>query len=121
MATNYLFKVMQTEDFSKEIEYLKSPSSFQEVPKLVSKLNLFLDGNDLIRSRGRIEKNVDLKYEIVNPLVMSKNHHLTKLLIYFAHCESMHLGLQSTLNYLRIHGVWIVILGKLCHLLYLDA
>ena len=74
----------------------------------MTKLNLFIDSNDLIRSRGRIEKNVDLKYEIVNPLVMSKNHHLTKLLIYYAHCESMHLGLQSTLNYLRMHGVWIV-------------
>ena len=108
LATNHLFRIMQSEDLSKEKEYLKSPSSFQEVPKLVSKLNLFLDKNDLIRSRGRIEKNVDLKYEIVNPLVMSKNHHLTKLLIHFAHCDSMHLGLQSTLNYLRMHGVWIV-------------
>ena len=39
---------------------------------------------------------------------MSKNHHLTKFLIFFAHCDCMHLGLQSTLNYLRMHGVWIV-------------
>ena len=39
---------------------------------------------------------------------MAKNHHLTKLLIYYAHCQSMHMGLQSTLNYLRIHGLWIL-------------
>ena len=69
---------------------------------MVSRLNLFLD------QRGRIEKNVDLKYEVVNPLVMAKNHHLTKLLIYYAHSQSMHMGLQSTLNYLRIHGLWIL-------------
>ena len=75
---------------------------------MVSKLNLFLDQKDLIRSKGRIEKNVDLKYNVVNPLVMAKNHHLTKLLIYYAHCQSMHMGLQSTLNYLRIHGLWIL-------------
>ena len=36
MATNYLFKLMQSEEFSREIAYLKSPSSFNETPKLVS-------------------------------------------------------------------------------------
>ena len=87
---------------------MKSPSSFVESPKLVYKLNLFLDQNDLIRSKGRIEKNADLKYNVVNPLVMSKGHHLTRLLIFYAHCQCMHMGLQSTLNYLRIHGLWIV-------------
>ena len=108
MATSYLFKQMQSEEFSREIEYLKSPSSFNETPKLVSKLNLFLDQKGLIRSKGRIEKNVDLKCDVVNPVVMAKNHHLTKLLIYYAHCQSMHMGLQSTLNYMRIHGLWIL-------------
>ena len=78
LATNYLFKLMQSEEFSREIAYLKSPSSFNETPKLVSKLNIFLDQKDLIKSKGRIEKNVDLKYDVVNPLVMAKNHHLTK-------------------------------------------
>ena len=108
MATSYLFKQMQSEEFSREIEYLKSPSSFNETPKLVSRLNLFLDQKGLIRSKGRIEKNVDLKYDVVNPLVMAKNHHLTKLLIHYAHCQSMYMGLQATLNYLRIHGLWIL-------------
>ena len=108
MATSYLFKLMQSEEFSREIAYLKSPSSFNETPKLVSKLNIFLDQKDLIRSKGRIEKNVDLKYDVVNPLVMAKNHNLTKLFIYYAHCQSMHMRLQSTLNYLRIHVLWIL-------------
>ena len=75
---------------------------------MVSKLNLFLDLKDLFRSSGKIEKNVDLKYDVVHPLVMAKSHHLTKLLIYYAHCQSMHMGLQSTLDYLRTHGLWIL-------------
>ena len=108
MATNYLFKLMQSEEFSRELAYLKSPSYFSETPRLISKLNLFLDQNDLIRFKSRIVKNVDLKYYVVNPLVMAKNHHLTKLLIHYAHCQSMHMGLQSTLNYLRIHRLWIL-------------
>ena len=98
MATSYLFKQMQSEEFSREIAYLKSPSSFNETPKLVSKLNLFLDQKDLIRSKGRIEKNVDMKYDVVNTLVMAKNHHLTKLLMYYAHCQSMHMGLNPHLT-----------------------
>ena len=56
MATSYLFKLMHSEEFSREIVFLKSPSSFNETPKLVSKLNLFLDQKDLIRSKGRIRK-----------------------------------------------------------------
>ena len=40
MATSYLFKQMQSEEFSREIEYLKSPSSFNETPKLVSRLRI---------------------------------------------------------------------------------
>ena len=55
-----------------------------------------------------MRKNVDLKYDVVSPLVMAKNHHLTILLIYYAHCQSIHMGLQSTLNYQRIHGLWIL-------------
>ena len=90
IATNYLFKLMQSEEFSREIAYLKSPSSFNETPKFVFKLNLFLDQKDLIRSKGRIAKYVNLKYDVVNPLVMAKNHNLTKLLIYYAHCQSIH-------------------------------
>ena len=55
-----------------------------------------------------MERNFDLKYDVVNPLVMSKNHHLTKLPVYYAHCQNMHMDLQSALNYLGIHGLWIV-------------
>ena len=46
MATNYLFKLMQSEEFSREIAYLKSPYSFNETPNLVFKLYLFLDPMD---------------------------------------------------------------------------
>ena len=61
-----------------------------------------------MRSKGRIDKNVELKYNVVNPILMPKQHHLIKLLIYYAHCKCMHMGLQSTLSFLRMHGLWIV-------------
>ena len=107
-ATNYLMKVMQEEAFPLELAYLKDKNSSAEIPPLVKQFNLFLDDHGIMRTKGRIDKNVELKYNIVNPILVDKKHHLTSLLIYYAHCKSMHMGLQSTLSFLRMHGLWIV-------------
>ena len=107
-ATNYLLKVMQEEAFPLELSYLKNRDSSGEIPSLVSQLNLFLDSHGVIRSKGRIDKNIELKYDVVNPVLVPKQHHLTRLLIYYSHCKSLHMGLQSTLSFLRMHGLWIV-------------
>ena len=107
-ATNYLIRLMQDEVFPLEVEYLNHSNSALEVPPLVKQLNLFLDDHGIIRSKGRIDKKVNLKYNVVNPILMPKHHHLTRLIIYYAHCASLHMGLQSTLNFLRMHGFWIL-------------
>ena len=103
-ATNYLIRLMQDEVFPLEVKYLNHSNSALEVPPVVKQLNLFLDDHGIIRSKGRIDKIVDLKYNVVNPILMPKDHHLTRLIIYHAHCTSRHMGLQSTLNFLRMHG-----------------
>ena len=63
---------MQKETFSVELAYLSSPIANFEVPQLVNQLNLFLDEHSIIRSKGRIDKNVELKYHLVNPALMHK-------------------------------------------------
>ena len=98
--------------FPQETEFLNHPNSALEVPPLVKQLSLFLDDHGIIRSKGRIDKNVDLKYNVVNPILMPKHHHLTRLIIYHAHCTSLHMGLQSTLHSLRMHGFWILKAGQ---------
>ena len=60
-ATNYLIKFMQKETFSVELAYLSSPNVMFEVPQLVSQLNLFLDEQGIILSKGHINKNVKLQ------------------------------------------------------------
>ena len=107
-ATNYLIRLMQDEAFPLELSYLRNRKSSSEVPPLVRQFNLFLDDSGIMRTKGRIDKNIDLKFNIVNPILVDKKHHLTNLLIYYAHCKSMHMGLQSTLSFLRMHGLWIV-------------
>ena len=107
-AINYIMKLMQEEAFPLELKYLRDPESTSDIPRLVSQLNLFLDKHGVIRSRGRTDKNVDLKYHVVNPILLPKQHHVTKIVIYYAHCETYHMGLQATLNFLRMHGFWIL-------------
>ena len=41
-----------------------------DTPNLVSQFNLFLDKHGIIRSKGQIDKNIDLKYHVVNPILM---------------------------------------------------
>ena len=103
----HLLKEMQRSAFPQELAYLQDPSSVKPVPILVSNLNLFLDDKGLIRSRGRIGKSLRLDFEVMNPLLLAKDHHLTRLIVEFYHRRCMHLGVQTTLNTIRNNGFWI--------------
>ena len=73
-----------------------------------------LSGGYMMRLAGRgivdpVDSAISQRcFHIVNPILMPKHHHLTRLIIYYAHCTSRHMGLQSTLNFLRMHGFWIL-------------
>ena len=43
-------------------------------------------------------------YEVINPILLPKDHNLTKLIIENAHLEVKHLGIQPTLNNIRLSG-----------------
>ena len=103
----HLLKEMQKEAFSHELSYLNDPSSVESVPVLVKNLDLFLDGRGIIRSRGRIGKARMFDFEVVNPILLAKNHALTTLVIEFYHKRSKHLGVQTTMNTVRLNVFWI--------------
>ena len=110
LAKSYWLKIMQSESFVNEMHYLKLSSLEKEkvkVPELINKLNLFLDDDLMIRSRGRISKTTYYDYNVLNPIMLGKYHHFTKLIISDAHLKCKHLGLSATLNYIRVHGAWI--------------
>ncbi|KAL7633029.1 UNVERIFIED_CONTAM: hypothetical protein RMT77_016605 [Armadillidium vulgare] len=110
-ARLYCLRTMQRYSFPKEIQFLeevKRDSSFSgQVPHLVNNLNLFLDDNNLIRSKGRLSRCNYYDFNILNPILLSKNHHLTKLIIRDAHMKCKHLGIQATLTNIRLQGFWI--------------
>ena len=77
------------------------------MPPLIKSLNLFLDANGLLRSKGRISKCLALEYDTVNPLLLSKHSLFTLLLIKESQFKCKHLGVGSTLNHLRQSGFWL--------------
>ena len=104
-AKIHLLKVMQANRFATELNYLKDPKG--KAPGLVSDLDLFLDDSGLLRSAGRTGKVTSFDYDIINPIIIAKDHPLTSLIINEAHINVQHLGISSTLNKVRMAGYWI--------------
>ena len=55
------------------------------VPDLIRNYNLFLDKYGTVRSNCRVGKNLFFDYEILNPILLPKQHKLTSLIIIDAH------------------------------------
>ena len=73
----------------------------------VRALDLFLDSDGLIRSRGRLDRSSRLAYEVKNPILLGKHHPVTKLVIVDCHVKCSHLGTGATLAELRQSGYWV--------------
>ena len=102
-----LLKNMQAECFNKEILFLKDPRD-KPVPELVMNFNLFLDENQLVRSDCRLGKSQYFDMNIIHPVLLPKLHPLTKLIVEDCHYKVKHLGIQSTLNKVRMSGFRLI-------------
>ena len=69
--------------------------------------NLFLDEHGILRSKDRVAKSELLSYDNINSVLLGK-HHLTRLVILDSHARSHHLGVDATLNHVRVSGFWII-------------
>ncbi|XP_068245338.1 uncharacterized protein [Palaemon carinicauda] len=107
-ALKYWVKIAQKEYFSVELDFLQSSANItNNIPPLVSSLNLFLDLMGIIRSRRRISKCLYFDFDVHNPILLPKEHRFTSLLIKHCHLKIQHLGTGTTVNYLREQGFWI--------------
>ncbi|KAL7630818.1 UNVERIFIED_CONTAM: hypothetical protein RMT77_018969 [Armadillidium vulgare] len=106
-ALMYWVKSVQNSCYSKEIEFLKSDPKGKNIPLLVNNLNLFLDSDGILRSKGRISKCTYFNYDVHNPVILSRFHYFTTLLILRSHQKVQHLGVDSTLTHIRNQGFWI--------------
>ena len=83
-AKIYLIKIMQRQRFENEIKFLENPAN-KEVPLLVKNANLFIDKYGVVRSDGRIGRTDYFDYEVICPIILPKDHVLTRLIIEHAH------------------------------------
>ena len=107
-AKMYWIRIAQTENFSKEISFLKlQDESNTNIPTLISNLDLFLDAIGILRSKGRISKCLYFNYDVYSPVLLPKGNKFTSLFIKHCHGKVQHMGTGTTLNYLRKQGMWI--------------
>ena len=92
-------KVAQMEYFREELDYLKRNATGNG-PPLVNQLRLFLDDDDVMRCRGRLE-NANVTRDTVYPILLPKKSVYTKLIIIAAHRRIMHGKTRATLACVR--------------------
>lgn len=71
----------------------------------LSPLSPFVDGDGILRVGGRLAR-ADLPYAIKHPMLLPKDHAVTKMIIRDVHCRNIHAGTQATLNSIR-QQFWI--------------
>jgi len=99
-------KQEQSRFFAQEIEFLSS-DKISCIPPLVRNLNIFVDDQGLLRTRGRYDQCKLFPYNIANPIVLPRQSNLTRVLIEDTHVQQKHLGVASTLAALRKKGLWV--------------
>lgn len=83
-------RIVQQQEFSSEFETLKKNKTSSNKLKHLSP---FVDENNLIRVGGRL-KNADISLHAKHPILMSKSHHISSLIVDFYHHKYLHAGPQ---------------------------
>ena len=103
-ARNLLLKVTQQITYKQEISYLKNSDKFKE-SAIVRQFNLYLNNEDLLRCRGRLQYT-DLPHDTKFPILIPKDNYLTTLIVQSMHKTVMHGGVSETLTHIR-QTYWI--------------
>ena len=102
----HLLKVEQSLCLTKEKLFLLNPFS-SEVPFLVASLTLFLDEEELIRSKDRICKSEFPFHDVLFPILLPRFSRLTELVFMACYVKCKHLDIAATLCKLRLSGLGV--------------
>ncbi len=98
-------KSIQSSTFAKEIQFLKRKER-RTPPIMVSQFGLFLDDQETLRSKGRInETSLPLSTKV--PAMLPSKHWFTELVIRDTHERVKHSGIRNTLATIR-ERFWII-------------
>ena len=99
-----LFRAAQVDSFSTERQLLRRENPIPASSPL-HRLTPFLDGDDLLRVRGRLQMS-DLCYEERHPVILPRGH-LAELLVREQHVVMRHCGVSTLITAVR-SSLWIV-------------
>ncbi|XP_063636132.1 uncharacterized protein LOC134806742 [Cydia splendana] len=98
-AEKLLVRASQEDSYEKERGRIASGRAPDKDDRL-AKLSVYMDGDHIIRLRGRIAAG-DLEEETVRPIVLHGKHHYTKLYVSHVHEQLHHGGTEIVVNDLR--------------------
>ncbi|KAL0858718.1 hypothetical protein ABMA27_011195 [Loxostege sticticalis] len=102
-SLNIIIRISQVNNFKEDIKALESNQEERKKSKL--HLNLYLDGNRLLRVGGRLEKS-NREYDEKHSILLQKHSKLSKLIAEDAHKKTLHGGKQ-------FWGICVVSIGLL--------
>ena len=97
LATKTVVREAQLASFRDCVKFLSSKKHSNNCPELISKLNLILDQDNILRVKSKFGDRASS----ANPILLPKESQVTKLIIRHYHIESAHAGVYSVLRELR--------------------
>ncbi|XP_053272740.1 uncharacterized protein LOC128430658 [Pleuronectes platessa] len=101
-----IIKMVQHATLSQEVQCLQHHKEIGRKSKL-NKLSPFLDNKGIIRVGGRLT-HAALHPHVKHPAVLTKDSHVSALLVKHYHERVHHQGRGMTMNELRSNGIWIL-------------
>lgn len=100
-----IVKLLQKHVFHTELKVLSKGAQLSSRNELYN-LNPFLDSDGVLKVGGRLS-NSSLCHSLKHPVIIPKNHHITRLIIADCHEKVKHQGKGFTINEIRSKGFWI--------------
>jgi len=91
----------QQKHFPEIFQYFEGKCRKSDIPDLVSKLNVYLDEDSLLRVKSKFDRSSDNRQQRSFPILLSKDSRLTVLIIEDCHKKLNHAGIYSMLTQLR--------------------
>ncbi|XP_058817309.1 uncharacterized protein LOC131680612 [Topomyia yanbarensis] len=105
-AECYLYKIAQRSAYAGEISTTSANLPEQSRNKIrkgnpLFGLHLFIDGNGVLRNRGRTNACQFINSSAANPIVLPQKHSVTRLLIMDFHKKFLHQNHETTINEIK--------------------
>ncbi|XP_064462830.1 uncharacterized protein LOC135373668 [Ornithodoros turicata] len=98
-AEIFCIKQVQSDAYADEVLALSHGLALQKSSR-IAELQPYLDGNGLLRLTGRLQCAEEPE-QIKHPILLPKEHELTRHIVEAAHRRTLHGGLQATLSEIR--------------------